>query len=117
MSKYERSKGQRGERDVAKLYRCLGGKYQHARRHAENTYIDSGYDLDGCGADFPEVKNRDKPVSKQFVNWLDKVIAATLPHGHWCLWQKVNLATGRRWTVTISGERYIELLKIEQEAP
>lgn len=116
MSKAQRDKGGRGEREVAKLYRAIGGKYRHARRHAENTRIDSGYDLDGCGADFPEVKNHADSCCKKLLSWINKVMRSTLPHGHWCVWQKANTEQGRKWVVTLEGKRYLELLAIEQEA-
>lgn len=107
MPKFQRDKGKRGEREVAKLYRDLGGPYARARRHAENTTWDAGYDLDGCGADFPEVKNRDQPVS------IRKCLDIRCPNlGHQVLWQKVN----GQWLVTLKATRYLNLLETELEA-
>ena len=105
MSKSQRDKGKRGELDVAKLYQGLGGPYASARRHLETRAIDAGYDLDGCGDDVPEVKNRARPVP---VTTLFK-IRVPVGGGHRVLWNKVN----RAWVVTLDADRYLDLLKIE----
>ena len=108
MSKSQRDKGKRGELDVAAIYRALGGPYKNAHRHLETRAIDAGYDLDGCGSDVPEVKNRARPVP------VTKLFDIRVPigGGYRVLWNKAH----RVWVVTLDADRYLELLQTEMEA-
>ena len=101
-----RNKGARGEREVLEQYRAA----QFTGTRGFQSGGQGGGDIAGNMPDVPEVKLAERGT---FWPWIEQAQSNAGEARQWVLWIRSNR---RPWVVTLSADRYLELLQTEREA-